>query len=452
VAEVAAVYDGPIVAVSMFSSADKNLQVAKRMEKDTNKLNEDGRENVHYIDGRKYIPELGEGGAKSQLGVFDAREDGLLHRCHGKLGGHPDLMAWDVIEHLYQLVPAAGTKWTSKSTGKALEEASMTEERISFNIATESESSPQEAEETASSEPILNTISGENEEAPLPPLHICRVPEIALDPEDPLYLLYHCQGPNYDAFGESLLKFANNTAIHSPTWGRRPFPLPANKSILFFGNSHTRQTANAFLCQYKDQLKSLTPRVSGKVGYTAEFMNGAKVEALINSYAVFGREWKSLMEGELGRSLASYDALVLGKFNRLLDSHNTTFYTEMEALSKERDDIDFFNVKPPTLADVAAVYDGPIVAVSMFSNAKMPRKAANGMLKNAKMLHRKGRKNVYYIDGRKYTSEVGEGGSQNQYKIRDSVDAGETHRCHGALGGHPDLMAWDVIEQLYRLL
>ena len=120
-----------------------------------------------------------------------------------------------------------------------------------------------------------------------------------------------------------------------------------NMSILFFGNSHTRQTANSLLCQYQDELISLTPRLNGKEGYSAVFTHGIVVEAVINNYAVFGKEWQKLMEGELNHTLASFDALVLGKFNRLLDSYNTTFYQEMEKISNERDNVGFFNVKPP---------------------------------------------------------------------------------------------------------
>ena len=96
--------------------------------------------------------------------------------------------------------------------------------------------------------------------------------------------------------------------------------------------------------------------------------------------------------------------------------------------------------------------DGPIIAVSMFSNGDKMLKAGERMAKDAQQLREQGRDNVCYIDGRKYMTERGEGGSRGQYVVRDSVEAGETHRCHGALGGHPDLMAWDVVEQLYRLL
>ena len=77
----------------MFSNREKNVKVAKRMRRDAIQLKRNGRDNVHYINGRKYISKLGEAGAKSQLQVYDASEEGDWHRCHGTLGGHSDLMA-----------------------------------------------------------------------------------------------------------------------------------------------------------------------------------------------------------------------------------------------------------------------------------------------------------------------------------------------------------------------
>lgn len=121
----------------------------------------------------------------------------------------------------------------------------------------------------------------------LSPLRICRDSEIALEPnDDPLFMRYQCQGPNYNAFSQQLMEFMNDATRHPATWGRRSFPLPDNTSILIFGNSHTGQTAKSFLCQYKDEIKSLTPRLNGNEGFTVEFTNGAVVESLINSYAL----------------------------------------------------------------------------------------------------------------------------------------------------------------------
>ena len=208
------------------------------------------------------------------------------------------------------------------------------------------------------------------------------------------------------------------------------------------------------MCQYQSNIRSLTSReneISG-YGYTVEFQNDAVVEALINSYAAYGAKWVDLLEDKLNRSLQSFDAIILGKFNMLNDSRNTTFYAQMQQFSNEIDGVDFLHTKPPRLDQVASVYKGPIIAVSMFSNRSMFLADAKRMANAVERLQTKGRDNVHFISGRKYISDLGECGSNKRLGTDDCHEVGEFHRCNGILGGHPDLMAWDVIEYLYRLL
>lgn len=168
---------------------------------------------------------------------------------------------------------------------------------------------------------------------------------------------------------------------------------------------------------------------------------------------LYGHNWKDLIEKEIDKSLDSFDALVLGKFNHLKDSQNTTFYKQMEQVSQEREDVDFFHIKPPSLEQVAAVYSGNIVAVSMFSNRKKALRESKLMRLDKARLVEEGRTNIRYINGRKFVKILGvEGGSHNRLEISDSVEDGLAHRCNGVNGGYPDLMAWEVIEKLYDLL
>ena len=178
------------------------------------------------------------------------------------------------------------------------EDTLIPEERTSLQVTDDAD--------TLVSYPInVDASASDNaDESPLPRLHICRDDEIALNPDDPLYMLYHCQGPNYEAFCKRLIDYANNTALHTPTWGQRPFPLPSNKTTLFFGNSHN---VNACFCQYQSEIKSLTPPISGKQGYSVEFSNGAVVEALLDQYVCC---FWSTMETFDGRRAWTYARIV----------------------------------------------------------------------------------------------------------------------------------------------
>lgn len=116
--------------------------------------------------------------------------------------------------------------------------------------------------------------------------------------------------------------------------------------------------------------------------------------------------------------------------------------------------------------DVAKVFDGPIVGVSMFGvqgigQAKTDDKTKKSFSKNH-------RTNVDVIRGRKYIDEIGlecgtdqflpneDGGSdckemsKKKNKNDNTRPANEMHRCVGSLGGHPDLIAWEVVEFLSR--
>ena len=80
-----------------------------------------------YINGRKYIPILGEcstniknanaaaaeGAAEGTTKTAKYECDTIVasntshsghHRCTGLYGGHPDLIAWDIIETLYSVL------------------------------------------------------------------------------------------------------------------------------------------------------------------------------------------------------------------------------------------------------------------------------------------------------------------------------------------------------------
>lgn len=274
---------------------------------------------------------------------------------------------------------------------------------------------------------------------------------------------FQCGGDVYDDFCKRLDHFASNTRQHGTTWGRRPNPLPSGTTVLVFGNSHTRQVAHEWFCQYQqsiDSVEQYTPEVA-----VVRFDNDSTLISVTNSPVVYSRMWPSLLETALGRTFQSLDAIVLGKFNDFEDSVNTKFMETMMNLSSGVEGADFKNIAPPTLEDLAKVYSGPIVCVGMFATFPSAKRALEEFYMTKTKLETSGdRTNVRIIDGRKYIPILGECGNDirgdvpgevgtcNEGEVPGMRHATLMHRCVGPCGGHPSLMAWDVIEVLRQLI
>ena len=140
--DVAKVYRGPIVSVSMFAFHGRIQERTDRFTQQV--LLKKNRTNVHVVSGRKYIDEIGlECGTDdvwiNENGESDCnemsknnnnnneREANNMHRCMGTLGGHPDLIAWEVVESIRQLVSISGSN--DKLAGKAKMAVGKSEEK-----------------------------------------------------------------------------------------------------------------------------------------------------------------------------------------------------------------------------------------------------------------------------------------------------------------------------------
>jgi hypothetical protein len=165
--------------------------------------------------------------------------------------------------------------------------------------------------------------------------------------------------------------------------------------------------------------------------------------------------------------------------------------------------INFESILPPDIVDIARIYNGPIISISMFSKSytldaqssydtyrqqclllaenkeedSNNTTAISSRIDNDDAAVGNINKNLYLIDSRRYIIEMGiECGTDdkktigtcheppsiksledrgNQTTITNSTsiqryrDSSDMHRCAGARGGHTDLVAWDVIESLY---
>jgi hypothetical protein len=89
------------------------------------------------------------------------------------------------------------------------------------------------------------------------------------------------------------------------------------------------------------------------------------------------------------------------------DSQNTSFFKTMQEISTNIDSVDFMSIKPPHIGNLAQVYDGQIIAVSMF--ARYAEGQGNSTERKMNLLAKgsKGRKNLRFIPGRKYINELG---------------------------------------------
>ena len=282
-------------------------------------------------------------------------------------------------------------------------------------------------------------------------------------------ILYQCGGVAYDTFAVQMENYTLQqyaTSRNTSMWGRREFLLPHNTTVLAIGNSHLRQTMHALCCSYASTIVNVRVFDFPDVPiYEFRFVNGASLVLSANSPLVYSRQWhKNLRKYDpLHRSLNSYNAIVLGMFNTYAVNDTTSAAQKMRAIQdKYPTEVKYTTVPPPTLADVLMLYTTkPVVAVSMFAVYGLEWETASRTTRLALPNRRK--KTVALRRGRTYvellhhecatdgTYEVGEcynAGQTNPYG-RDPV---EMHRCNGPGGGHPDLLGWDVIEALKRLL
>ena len=285
--------------------------------------------------------------------------------------------------------------------------------------------------------------------------NFCTVPYVFIrDANRTVDIPYQCDGPYYRSFISHLRAFSDDMVTQgeqSFDWGHRT-TLPANRKYLFLGNSHTRQTGMALLCQLNVRNTESLEQRNLAMARRYDLDNGAQVYLVANSYVVHSPKWVELLEKQIGVKLTDFDAVVLGLFNTCNADVNTTFTKEMKEMTDEGSGVDCMKQEGPSLKDVAAAYPGPLVYVSMFatyrhSTYSQAREDANKL---------RSRSNLLYLDGRQYIRMDGmeECGSPKRDALSDCANDEDArrhhHRCVGKFGGHPDLIAWDVVEFLYK--
>jgi hypothetical protein len=277
---------------------------------------------------------------------------------------------------------------------------------------------------------------------------------------------YFCQGPVYDDFADRMQEHIlelNRTQQKPPFWGRRSSPSPlANKTILFFGNSHTRQVFDSLACQYQAERLSFT-------GSELVLPNNVRGISITNHLLVYSPDWATLLRNATGGyGLEDFDAIVLGRFNDKDNTRGTNFEKWIrKQIANQTGNISFDAYPPPGIQQVANVFPKPIILTSMF--AKYSRRFFNKQVQEAERImaasggqqQPRGGRMIPAVDARAYVEALGECGN-DQHKgggtchFKGELNAtrlpSSMHRCVGPRGGHPSLAVWDIIEELHRTL
>lgn len=284
--------------------------------------------------------------------------------------------------------------------------------------------------------------------------------DVLTDGTNDMEIIYQCYGPLYDEFTNKLDDFCRKRieqGLNPPTWGRpKSNQIKPNSNILFFGNSHTRQMAQAFFEQRRKDILNIeivSPPWETRVNKERKFTmkNNVTVYVVTNSAIAHHAEWDKLLEDMMGGApLESLDAIVMGIFNSCRLDKGTNYASEMMS----QQGISCLVHEGPTVAAIGERYKGPLAMVTMFSTQRDDQHwDAKAMVEDLQAPP-SNRKNVEYIYGRKYVEAIdvecaaAKGQENHDCSTDTSRDFFNLHRCVGRRGGHPDLIAWDVMEWL----
>lgn len=255
-------------------------------------------------------------------------------------------------------------------------------------------------------------------------------------------LAFQCQGEKYTEFGKELQSFADDVTTHGDSWGRREFGLPSNKVILMLGNSDTQQVAHTLACQQvlgqTSKIKSIQAPLSDK--QTAQKITFANNSTLIvitddKLAKTSPKDIATAIQKETGLPLSQYDGMIWGLLH------------DCGAVAAKCP-----NTTESLYTAAVDIFEGPMLFIGMMADNRMEQ--AYAIRDKIREYKAAGRRNLWFIMGRRYISKLKLEGSVNTDGDADNKPktGKHGHRCTGALGGHADLLAYDVTEFLYNTL
>lgn len=278
-------------------------------------------------------------------------------------------------------------------------------------------------------------------------------------------ILYQCRGRVYDEFATALHRRLVSDILNGTrprTWGRRLYPLPANRTLLVWGNSHSRQVATTLACQHQDKLVDVQQHAvwEDRVQRFA-FANGSVLWVVVNSHIPYFPDWKDSLQQTLGvASLAEGVAvIVMGIWNPCdWARHNGKAIHAVQAENRSLDSCRDESL--PNVADLSKVYPGPIVFQPMFTTHSMFDDIHNQSrvaLQNLPPPRQEGNHTLYVSTRRVIDAMQHEGIAYYKDDMGPCSRTSNprypyTHRCTGPLGGHADPVAWDWTEFFYNEL
>lgn len=284
-----------------------------------------------------------------------------------------------------------------------------------------------------------------------------------------MQLLYQCNDKSYINFAQKLHELVSRLSLNrhtSASWGKRKYPLPSDTTVLLLGNSHLRQISKTLACQYESSIESMISK--GPEFFSIRFSNNSTLVSVTNTVLVHSKKWTELIEKTFlhdeNRTLHSVDAIVFGKFTKYNEAKATNYAKTMMAEEKYYNQIinssgilDYRFFPPPELVNVARLFSIPIISTSMFAVSDQQRADREYREFQEIFPHRI---NVPFVDSRAYIDFLGlECGSDDKWEMGGCHEVGDfaggstrspanMHRCAGKMGGHADLIAWDIIEHL----
>ena len=138
---------------------------------------------------------------------------------------------------------------------------------------------------------------------------------------------------------------------------------------------------------------------------------------IVNHPFVYSKRWYRTLALELiDMSVHKLDAIVLGSFNEYDGSKGSSFFNTTKQYEKlvPKHKVDFLRVSPPYMKDIANIFKGPIVWMSMFAEYNEERhQQALQMIQEINL--RENRTNLRAVYGRNYVAEIGAECSSDSY-------------------------------------
>ena len=207
-------------------------------------------------------------------------------------------------------------------------------------------------------------------------------------------------------------------------------------------------------------MKIYDPEINEHMARRYDLSQNRSLFVVTDSYAVHTNDWASALQKQIQKKLWKMAAVIAGPFNTCNGPVQTKFAEEMKEMSAKIAGVDCDKIEGPSIAEISKAYDGPLGYVSMFATYRHnDAQEAHDMMVELQRQQDESdtlpKRPLTFVNARHYVDAMGvECGSALGDKISDCINnstaAQYYHRCTGDYGGHPDLIAWDLIQFVWK--